>query len=133
VSTLLRAIVYVFLHSLLNVLVQIANKVRLQRKYCIPEKRPSPMETTCDSSSFQNVLHCLFFFLYGPFMRYCLLQFDSLFEWYIFCYMLLNLHFTHAVIFILYSTRCSDAIRDCVYLFIERWHDLCLFVYRKVA
>jgi hypothetical protein len=33
-STLLRAIVYVFLHNLLNVLVQIANKMGLQKKVC---------------------------------------------------------------------------------------------------
>jgi hypothetical protein len=32
VSTLLRAIVYVFLHSLLNAPVQIANKMGLQKK-----------------------------------------------------------------------------------------------------
>jgi hypothetical protein len=32
VSTLLHAIVYVFLHNLLNVLVQIANKMGLQKK-----------------------------------------------------------------------------------------------------
>jgi hypothetical protein len=32
VSTLLRATVYTFLHNLLNVLVQIANKMRLQKK-----------------------------------------------------------------------------------------------------
>jgi hypothetical protein len=34
VSTLLHAIVYVFLHNLLNALVQIANKMRLQNKLC---------------------------------------------------------------------------------------------------
>jgi hypothetical protein len=32
VSTLIHAIVYVFLHNLLNVLVQIANKMGLQKK-----------------------------------------------------------------------------------------------------
>jgi hypothetical protein len=34
VSTLLHAIVYMFLHNLLNVLVQIANKMGLQKKLC---------------------------------------------------------------------------------------------------
>jgi hypothetical protein len=32
VSTLLHATVYMFLHNLLNVLVQIANKIGLQKK-----------------------------------------------------------------------------------------------------
>jgi hypothetical protein len=34
VSTLLHATVYMFLHNLLNVLVQIANKMGLQKKIC---------------------------------------------------------------------------------------------------
>jgi hypothetical protein len=34
VSTLLHATVYVFLYSLLHVLVQIANKMGLQKKIC---------------------------------------------------------------------------------------------------
>jgi ribosomal protein L32E len=34
-STLLHATVYMFLHNLLNVLVQIANKMGLQKKKCI--------------------------------------------------------------------------------------------------
>jgi hypothetical protein len=32
VSTLLHATVYMFLHNLLNVLIQIANKIGLQKK-----------------------------------------------------------------------------------------------------
>jgi hypothetical protein len=36
VSTLLHATVYMFLHNLLNVLVQIANKMGLQNKLPIP-------------------------------------------------------------------------------------------------
>jgi hypothetical protein len=35
VSTLLHATVYIFLHNLLNVLVQIANKMGLQKKLTV--------------------------------------------------------------------------------------------------
>jgi hypothetical protein len=38
VSTLLHAIVYLFLHNLLNVLVQIANKIGLQKKCMLKEE-----------------------------------------------------------------------------------------------
>jgi hypothetical protein len=37
VSTLLHATVYMFLHNLLNVLVQIANKMALQKKANLDE------------------------------------------------------------------------------------------------
>jgi hypothetical protein len=42
VSTLLHATVYMFLHNLLNVLVQIANKMGLQKK--IPIQSASQIE-----------------------------------------------------------------------------------------
>jgi hypothetical protein len=38
-STLLHATLYFFLHNLLNVLVQLANKMRLQRKYLPPRNK----------------------------------------------------------------------------------------------
>jgi hypothetical protein len=59
-NTLLHAIVYVFLHNLLNVLVQIANKMELQKIY-IKQLRVRVSE------SFQNwLLACLKIFFSAP-------------------------------------------------------------------
>jgi hypothetical protein len=66
-STLLHATVYLFLHNLLNVLVQIANKVGLQNKsvyvwkYCIPSLQP--MRESLRTVAFLIILITYFYWL----------------------------------------------------------------------
>jgi hypothetical protein len=50
VSTLLHATVYMFLHNLLNVLVQIANKMGLQKKIGLFSSYDAKLVRRCDYS-----------------------------------------------------------------------------------